>query len=99
MSRFLLGSLGMEREEILNVVIKHLRLNVEGLEDEVIDPAKSMLDLGASSLDIVEIVSASMRELQIRVQRTQLANLKNINELVDLFHKTSKTQSETGGLG
>jgi acyl carrier protein len=80
----------MEREQILNVVIKQLRLNVEGLEERDIDPSKSMLDLGASSLDVVEIVSASMRELQIRVQRTQLANLKNINELVDLFHRVKQ---------
>ena len=44
-----------------------------------------MLDYGISSLDIVEIVSGSMRELQLRVPRTRLANLKNIDELVDVF--------------
>jgi len=77
----------MNREEILNVVVKQLRLNVGRLEEVVIDPSKSMADFGASSLDIVEIVSMIMRELQVRILRTQLANLKNINEFVNLLHK------------
>ena len=61
-------------------------MNTEGLEDVEIDPSNSLRDLGANSLDIVEIVSASMRELGVRIPRTQLADLKNINELTDLLH-------------
>lgn len=75
----------MDRQQILEVVLKHLTLNVDGLEGREVDPSMSMADFGASSLDIVEIVSASMRELKIRVPRTELARLKNINELVDLL--------------
>jgi acyl carrier protein len=76
----------MDREEILAVVIKHIRQNVDGIENIDLDPNRSMSEYNASSLDIVEIVSSSMRELQIRIPRTQLANLKNINDLVDLFY-------------
>ncbi|WP_437786901.1 phosphopantetheine-binding protein [Sorangium sp. So ce1097] len=83
----------MNRQEVLSVVLKHLRLNVNGLEDREIDPSKSMAEFGASSLDIVEVVSASMRELQIRVPRTELVPLRNMDELVDLFTKIkNKTQ-------
>jgi hypothetical protein len=32
-----------------------------------------------------------MRELKIRVPRTKLANLGNINELVDLFLQTANS--------
>lgn len=84
----------MTREEILEVVLKHLRQNVDGLEHSPIDPSRSMLDLGATSLDVVEIVSSSMRELQIKVPRTRMAGLKNIDELVDLFHD-AKREVET----
>jgi acyl carrier protein len=77
----------MEREQILNVVIKNIKLNIDGLEDEEIDPEKSMADYGANSLDIVEIVSSSMRDLKIKAPRTEMANLKNINDLVELFAK------------
>ena len=76
---------GVDREEILAVVVKHLRQNVSDLADEEIDPSKSMVDYGASSLDIVEVVSGSMRELRIKVPRTELVDLKNIDELVDKF--------------
>jgi acyl carrier protein len=74
----------MERDQVLDVVTKHIKLNTDR-EDLTVDPARSMKEFGFSSLDTVEIVSASMRELRIRVPRTELANLGNINELVDLF--------------
>jgi len=77
----------MEREQILNIVIKHIKQNVGGLEDTDIDPSKSMVDFGASSLDIVEIVGMILRELEVRIPRTEFAGLKNINEFVDLLQK------------
>lgn len=82
----------MNRETVLEVVVKNIKLNVEGIENSEIDPAKSIADLGASSLDIVEIVSSSMRELNIRVPRTELAGLKNINQLVDLLAAAKEKQ-------
>lgn len=75
----------MENSEILRVVLKHLNRNVDGLEEVEIDPSKSMADYGASSLDIVEVVSASMRELGIKIPRTRLTQVKNINALVEVF--------------
>jgi polyketide biosynthesis acyl carrier protein len=80
----------MNRQQIMDVVLRHLRQNVDGLDGVDIDPARSMVDFGASSLDLVEIVSASIRELKIKVPRTELAGLKNINDLVDLFEKKSQ---------
>ena len=75
----------MTREQILEVVLGNLVDPVEELEGVEIDPSKSMKDLGANSLDIVEIVSCSMRELKVKVPRSELKNLKNIDELVDLL--------------
>jgi len=83
----------MTREAIFDVVLKHLRSNVDGLEDTAINGSHSMVDYGASSLDIVEVVSGAMRELKIRVPRTALAELRNIDELVDLFEKTASSGS------
>ncbi|MFY1632299.1 phosphopantetheine-binding protein [Micromonospora sp. NBC_01699] len=82
----------MDRQQVVDVVTKHIRLNAEGLDDQPVDTTKSMKDFGLGSLDIVEIVSASMRELKIRVPRTELANLKNVDELVDLFLKVKQEQ-------
>jgi acyl carrier protein len=82
----------MDRKEILNTVVKQLRHNVDGLENTDIDPTRSMAEYGASSLDMVEVVSASMRDLDLRIPRTKLGGLKNINDLVDLFFN-AKTQT------
>lgn len=74
----------MEREEILNVIEKHLKKSVPGITEKV-DANKSFIDYGANSLDIVEIVSGSMRELKIKIPRTELSDIKNISGLIDKF--------------
>jgi len=79
----------MTREDILIVVKKHIRDISEDLTEEQINPAKSMKDLGINSLDIVEVVSCSMRELKVKVPRSELSKLTNINALVDLLHRVS----------
>jgi acyl carrier protein len=83
----------MNREEVLNIVIKNIKLNVDGLEETEIDPKKLMAEYGTSSLDIVEIVNSSLRELKIKVPRTQLAGLMKINDLVDLLTQVKNKAS------
>lgn len=80
----------MSRDEIMQVVLKHIRKNVMGLDGKTIDTSRSMLEMGASSLDVVEIVSASMREMKIKIARTRLAGLNNIDELVDVFYEAKQ---------
>jgi acyl carrier protein len=83
----------MDRGHILAVVIKHLRRNVSGLDDADIDPERSMTELGAKSLDIVEVVSASMRELGIKMPRRELSKARNIQGLVDLLASAGTVRS------
>lgn len=78
----------MERKDVEAVVVRRLKRAVIHLEDMEIDTRRSMKELGANSLDIVEVVSGSMRELRIRVPRTRLETLTNIDDLVDLLHNT-----------
>jgi acyl carrier protein len=84
----------MTRDQIMGVVVKHLVDAVEGLEAKDIDPARSMKELGANSLDIVEVVSSSMRELKIKIPRSELAKLTNLDGLVDLFYRTANEKAE-----
>ena len=79
----------MTREVILGVVKKHLLQTVDDLPEEKIDPSKSMKALGVNSLDIVEVVSCTMRELRIKVPRSELSKLSNIDGLVDLLHQVA----------
>ena len=78
----------MERSEIFSVVKKHLDSAVDGIVDSTFDPDRSMDEYGASSLDVVTIVSGTMRELKIRIPRTELKNIRSTNDLVELFYIT-----------
>ena len=81
--------MSVTREDIMDVVKRNLVETVESLEGKKIDPSKSMKDLGANSLDIVEVVSCSMRELKIKVPRAELNKLNNMDELVDMLYNVA----------
>lgn len=76
----------MTKNEVFGVLKKYI---LEQLEDEVEESeiviTKSMLDLGANSLDIVEIVSNTMRELEIKVPRDELGKINTMEGLVDIM--------------
>jgi acyl carrier protein len=82
----------MNKDQIYVVLKKHLMRTVDGLQDSQIDLSKSMKELGANSLDIVEIVSVSMRELKVKVPRSEMAKLSNIGGLVDLLEAAVQSQ-------
>ena len=77
----------LSKDEIFNIVVKHYADTVGEIDITTIKPEHSMKDLGASSRDIVEVVSSSMRELRVRVPRNELSELKNIGDLVNLLEK------------
>ena len=75
----------MTKEEIIDVIKKNIVDNLDDVEIEEIDPQKTMKDYGANSLDMIEVVSCSMRELNIKIPRSELAEIKNIDELAQKF--------------
>ena len=87
----------MTREDVLAVVVKHLANAVDGLDPATVDPTRSLKEYGANSLDIVEVVSSSMRELKVKVPRSELNKLANINDLVELLHKIVQEKEAAAG--
>ncbi len=85
----------MGRNEVLAVVANHMSASIEGLKADELDPNRSMKDYGLSSLDMVEIVSRSMRQLKVKVPRAELRKLTNINGLVDLLHASTQIVAVT----
>jgi acyl carrier protein len=77
----------MTRDEIFEVLKGNLFKIVEGARDVAISETASMKDYGADSLEMVEVVSRSMKQLRIKVQRTDLATAKSLRDLLDLFEK------------
>lgn len=74
------------REEVFALVKHHLLEVIDGLTEDAIDGQKSLADSGASSLDIVEVVSCAMRDLKVKIPRAELALLENIDEVVDALY-------------
>jgi polyketide biosynthesis acyl carrier protein len=75
----------MTKEEVIEVIKKNIEENLDDIEGQEIDPQKSMKDYGANSLDMIEVVSCSMRELNIKIPRSELADIANIDQLADKF--------------
>ena len=74
----------MTKDDVTDVIKKNIVENLDDFEGEI-DAQKSMKDYGANSLDMIEVVSCSMRELNIKMPRAELADIKNIDELADKF--------------
>ena len=85
----------MDREQVAAVVIKHLIDVVGDLKASDIDMSRSMKDFGANSLDMVEVVSCAMRELKVKIPRSELSKLTNMNGLVDLLHTALQEKAKT----
>ncbi len=75
----------MNKDDIVQVIVRNIRENVEDVGSAEIDPTRSMEAYGANSLDVIEIVSCSMRDLKIKVPRTELAQIRTVDELADKF--------------
>lgn len=77
----------VSREKIIATLHKHVTATIDGVTEDTIANAKTLSDIGASSLDVVEIVSSTMRELKIKVPRAELMLVESLDELVDLLHQ------------
>jgi acyl carrier protein len=77
----------MTRQEMFAVVRSNIERVIEGVEGKAITEDMSMRELGADSLQIVEVVSRSMKELRVKVPRTELSRAKNLRDLLDLFEQ------------
>ena len=75
----------MSRSEIFEVVKVQIYQIVSHLRGKELHETDNLTDLGADSLDIVEVVSGSMKQLNIKVPRTKLSMVDELSELLDLF--------------
>ena len=80
----------MNREQVREVVLKYVAAASEELDPAAIDTARSLREYGVNSLDMMEVVSRSMRELKVKVPRAELRKLTNIDGLIDLLHQAKQ---------
>lgn len=83
----------MTRDEVLAVVIKNVKEMLPDLEKVGVDLNKTYRELDINSLDLVEIVTGTMRELKIKIPINELTTVKTTNNLVDLLFKAVSAQA------
>lgn len=76
------------RAEILDVLAENLRSVVDDSPDGDISEQWSMSDYGADSLEIIEVVSRTLKQLGTKVPRTDLTSAGSIGDLVTLIEKS-----------
>ncbi|MFB6350804.1 MAG: phosphopantetheine-binding protein [Bradymonadaceae bacterium] len=75
----------MDKSEIVSLLQEELAEQLDGVEKQDLAPDLSMRDFGANSLDVIEVVTSVMRQLDIKIPRSKLADIETINGLADKF--------------
>ncbi len=77
----------MDKNRILELIARHTRDVVPGLETHVFAEGDRLADLGADSVDRAEIAMLVQEALSLLIPRVELFGPRNIGELADLFLK------------
>jgi acyl carrier protein len=85
--------MSVSKDAVFAVVSKHLLDICPDIDAAAIAPNVSMKDLGASSLDMVEVVSCAMRELAVRISRQDMSDIKDIGGLVDKLYEAAQAKA------
>ncbi len=73
----------MDREAILNAVRESVTIVLPSVDPSQVQPDVQLVNLGANSMDRMEIVTMTIEALGIQVPLLKLAGTKNVGELVD----------------
>ena len=77
----------MDKEEIAKKVIKGIACNLDKHEHEVTPESIVTVDLGADSLDMVEIVMRVEDDFEIEVFDAEMAKLSTVQDWIDLVEQ------------
>jgi acyl carrier protein len=80
------------REDVLDLVKAKAAEIIANLDVAGLDASKSLKHYGASSLDLVELVSVLMREMNVRIPRQELKKVGSIDDLVTVLHVARSQQ-------
>jgi polyketide biosynthesis acyl carrier protein len=73
-------------DEVFAVVCDQVTTVLQGVSPSQVRPDISMADLGANSLDRMDVVVASQDKLGIQVPASEFAAIENLGQLVNVLH-------------
>ena len=81
------------RQRVIDIVCEHLAVN----KDQVSDNTSFIEDIGADSLDIVELVMELEEEFDIQIPDDQAEKIKTVGEAVEYIKAAVKAKGGDGG--
>jgi polyketide biosynthesis acyl carrier protein len=75
----------MTKAEVFEVVKKNILEILPEVQPELVSIEKSLSDLGANSVDRMEVVTLSMEDLDLKIPLLSFASVTNIEGLVDVL--------------
>ncbi len=79
----------MSKQHVFDVVKKVIIEVLPDVNPDLITIEKRLVDLGANSIDRMEVVTMSMEELGLLIPMMSFANVNNIEGLVNVFVESS----------
>jgi len=76
----------MTKEKIFEIIKRNLREILPDLDTVTIDLNQSMKDLGANSVDRMDVVIQTKEELDLKFPLHELGGLENLQGLVEFFY-------------
>jgi polyketide biosynthesis acyl carrier protein len=74
-------------EEVFAIVRRQVGEVLPEVDTQKVSPDARMADLGANSLDRMDVVVTSQQALGLRISATEFADVANLRGLVDVLHK------------
>ncbi|MGP4028720.1 phosphopantetheine-binding protein [Actinomadura sp. 3N407] len=80
----------LSRDEIFVALQENLHLISEDTRGQEISEDVSLAEYGTDSLELIEVASRTMKQLNVKVPRTEISKIDSIGELVTLFEKAAQ---------
>ncbi|MDE9482425.1 acyl carrier protein [Xenorhabdus bovienii] len=76
----------MEKHQIFSIVTENIKTVLPFLKDHKFNDSDRLVDLGANSVDRVEIVAMTLEDIALHLPLLETSSANNLGELVDFLH-------------
>lgn len=77
----------MPQSDIFNILKKNITDILVGVEPNRISLEARLVDLGANSIDRMEITVSTMEDMDVKIPITEMGKVSNIGGLVELLYR------------
>ncbi|UXY16192.1 acyl carrier protein [Chitiniphilus purpureus] len=77
----------MNKEEIFETIVRHVREVIPSLETHRFQPDDSLKALGANSVDRADIIMMTLESLSLNIPLIAMAKAENIGDLARIMHE------------